>query len=329
MTFAYHKSLDAYVVAALFDALDEPIVALADGRVVFPDLEASFESHPNAGILSAVIHPTGLGIITGGDDGRVVWTTKDSGPIELAAHKGAWIDVLAIAPEGQVIAYAGSKKVHVLDLLAKTERVFTHEHSVSGLAFDPKARKLYCSTYNGVTIWFARIAEQKPQKLFWAGSHTAVAVSPSGDFVITAMQENALHGWRVKDSKDMRMGGYPNKIKSLNFFANGKLLATSGANGAVVWPFLRANGPMGEEASEINPSEGAMVTVVSGAVEDTLLAAGLDDGRVWLAELQSTGIDWIKAEKGPAITALSMSNDATRIVFGDEDGFVYIYESSE
>jgi len=326
MTIATSLSFDSYVVSALFDSLDAPIVALGDGRVVFPDDEKTFDAHPDAGILSAVIHPTGLGLITGGDDGRVVWTTKDTGPIELAAHRGAWIDVLTAAPEGQVIAYAASKKVYVRDLLSKTERVFAHDHSVSGIAFDPKARKLYCATYNGVAVWFARIDSQKPQKLFWAGSHTGIAMAPSGDFVVTTMQENALHGWRLKDSKDMRMGGYPAKIKSMDFFAKGKLLATSGANGAVVWPFLRANGPMGEEASEINPLEGTFVSVVAGAAADTVLAAGTEDGRVWLAELQSTEVEWIKREKGAGVTALAVSNAADRILFGDEDGMVYIFE---
>ncbi|ESQ93428.1 WD40 repeat domain-containing protein [Asticcacaulis benevestitus] len=330
MTFAYQNSFDSYVVAALFDTLGEPVVALADGRVVFPEADARYDAHPDASILSAVIHPTGLGVITGGDDGRVVWTTKEAGPIELASHKGAWIDVIAVAPEGQVIAYATAKKVHVLDLLKKESKIFTHEHSVSDLVFDPKARKLYCATYNGVVVWFARIDEkQKPTKLFWAGSHTKIAMAPSSEFVITAMQESALHGWRLKDSKDMRMGGYPAKIKSLNFFAKGKLLATSGANGAVVWPFLRANGPMGEEASEINPLEGTMVSCVAGAPEETILAAGTEDGRVWLAELQSTHIEWIKGEKGAAITSLSLSGEGTRILFGDEDGTVYIFEPAE
>lgn len=327
MTIAYTQAFDAYVVAALFDALDDPIVALADGRVVFPDSGKSHDAHPKAGILCAVVHPTGLGVITGGDDGRVVWTSKDAGPIELAAHKGTWIDAIAAAPEGQVIAYAAAKKAYVRDLLKKTETVFTHDHSVSDLCFDPSGRKLFCATYNGVVVWFARIAQQKPVKLFWAGSHTKIAASPSGDFVVTAMQENALHGWRLKDSKDMRMGGYPSKIKSLQFFAKGKLLATSGANGAVVWPFLRANGPMGEEASEINPLEGTMVSTVVGALEETLLAAGTEDGRVWLAELQSTHVEWIKREKGAAITALAVSGEANRILFGDEDGVVYIFES--
>ncbi|MDV6331641.1 WD40 repeat domain-containing protein [Asticcacaulis sp. 201] len=327
MTFAYQKSFESYVVAALFDALDDPIVALGDGRIVFPDADKVFDAHPNAGVLSAVIHPTGLGVITGGDDGRVVWTSKDAGPIELARHPGAWIDVVAVAPEGQVIAYAAAKTVYVLDLLKKETKTFKNEHSVSDLCFEPKGRKLYCATYNGVSIWFSRIAEQKPQKLFWAGSHTKIAMAPSGDFVITAMQENALHGWRLKDSKDMRMGGYPAKIKSLDFFAKGKLLATSGANGAVVWPFLRPNGPMGEEASEINPQDGTMVSVVAGAPEDTILSAGTEDGRVWLAELQSTHVEWIKREKGAAITALAMSGEANRLVFGDEDGFVYIFQT--
>ncbi len=321
------KSFDAFVVSALFDTVDEAVVALGDGRVVFPDSDVEFDAHPNAGILCAVVHPTGLGIITGGDDGRLVWTTKETGPIELVAHKGAWIDVLTVAPEGQVIAYSAGKKAYVRDLLKKTETVFAHEHSVSDLTFDPSGRKLYCATYNGVVVWFSRIAQQKPTKLFWAGSHTRIAMAPAGDYIVTAMQENALHGWRLKDSKDMRMGGYPSKIKSLNFFARGKLLATSGANGAVVWPFLKSTGPMGEEASEINPETSTMVSAVAGAVEEPILAAGLEDGRVWLAELQSTAIEWIKREKGAAISALALSDSSQRILFGDEDGFVYIYEA--
>ncbi|ESQ81109.1 WD40 repeat domain-containing protein [Asticcacaulis sp. YBE204] len=328
MPFAFEKHFDEYVIAALFDSADDPVVALGDGRVVFPDVDAVFEPHPNAGILSAVIHPSGLGIITGGDDGRIVWTTKDSGPIEIAHIKGAWFDAIAANGAAMLIAASAGKKVYVFDIVKKTAPVvFEHTASIADLTFDAKGRKLYGASYNGVAVWFSRIAQQKPVLLKWAGSHTKIAISPDDKFLITAMQENALHGWRLSDAKDMRMGGYPAKIKSLDFFAKGKLLATSGANGAVVWPFLKANGPMGEEASEINAEESTMVTVVAGSVEDTLLAAGTEDGRVWLAELQSTGIDWIKREKGAAITALSVSGEANRLIFGDEDGNVYIYEA--
>ena len=65
------------------------------------------------------------------------------------------------------------------------------------------------------------------------------------------MQEAQLHGWRVADEKNMRMGGYPAKPKSLAFLAKGSLMATSGANGVVVWPFAGATGPMGKQAAEV------------------------------------------------------------------------------
>ncbi|ADU12100.1 WD40 repeat domain-containing protein [Asticcacaulis excentricus] len=327
MPFAFEKHFDEYVVAALFDSADDPVAALGDGRVVFPDADAIFEAHPNGGILSAAIHPSGVGIVTGGDDGRVVWTTKESGPVELFAAKGAWFDALAVSEAALLIAAAAGKKVHVYDAQKKTAVIFEHTSSLSDIAFDSKGRKLYAATYNGVAVWFSRIAQQKPTLLKWAGSHTKVAISSDDKFVMTAMQENALHGWRISDAKDMRMGGYPAKIKSMGFFAKGKLLATSGANGAVVWPFLKANGPMGEEASEINAEESTMVSVIAGAPEDTLLAAGLEDGRVWLAELTSTGIDWIRREKGAPITALAIANEGNRLIFGDEDGNLWVFEA--
>ncbi len=86
---------------------------------------------------------------------------------------------------------------------------------------------------------------------------------------------------------------------------------------------------MGEEASEINPEQSTLVSVVAGSAEETVLAAGTEDGRVWLAELQSTSIDWLKREKGAPITALAVSDSSQRVLFGDEDGFVYIFDSEE
>jgi WD40 repeat protein len=169
-------------------------------------------------------------------------------------------------------------------------------------------------------LWYARIAEQKPVALKWAGSHIGVAFSPDARFLMSSMQENQLHGWRLADSKDLRMGGYPAKVKSLAFMARGALLATSGAPGAVVWPFSGANGPMGKEAAEIGFDESALVARVAGTPDATLLAAGLDDGRVWATDLTSRRLETIKAEKGAPISALALSPDGKRIAWGDEDG---------
>ena len=53
--------------------------------------------------------------------------------------------------------------------------------------------------------------------------------SPDGKFLVTAMQEPTLHGWRLADRKDMRMAGYTAKVRSMAWTPGGKWLATSGA----------------------------------------------------------------------------------------------------
>jgi WD40 repeat protein len=181
---------------------------------------------------------------------------------------------------------------------------------------------LATATYGGALLWYARIAEQKPQALKWAGAHIGVLWSPDGRFLISSMQENALHGWRVADGKDMRMGGYPAKVKSLAFLQGGMMLATSGAPGAVVWPFAGSNGPMGKSAAEVGFDETALVARVAAAPRSAKLAAGLNDGRVWIAELSGRGLTSIKAQTGASISALAVSADEKKLAWGDESGAV-------
>jgi WD40 repeat protein len=318
MTDAFDAEFDAFVTAAAFERSGRAVFALGDGTVRFETGE-SVQAHDGA-ILSAAPHPSGEGLVTGGDDGAVVWT-RASGVQRLAEIKGRWIDALAASPASGLIAACAGREVRVLDAADPAfSRSFVHEKSAADVAFDAKGRRLVVATYGGVALWYARIAEQKPQLLKWAGSHITAMFSPDGRFVMSAMQENQLHGWRLSDAKDMRMGGYPSKVKSMAFLSKGLLLATAGAPGAVVWPFAGASGPMGKEAAEIGYKEGALVTRVVGAPEQPILAAGLDDGRLWACDLTSRRLADLRSEKGAAISALALSPRGDRLAFGDEDG---------
>jgi hypothetical protein len=142
------------------------------------------------------------------------------------------------------------------------------------------------------------------------------------------MQENQLHGWRVADEKNMRMGGYPAKPKSLAFFSKGALMATSGANGVVVWPFAGGAGPMGKQAAEVGYDEASSVVKVAAAPGLSWVAAGLDDGRVWACDVTGQRIVPVKAEKGAPVTALAITPDAKRVAWGCEDGAAGVAEVS-
>ena len=310
-------SFDAQVTAALFDKTGA-IFALGDGSVRFENGVRS-EVHDGA-VLCAVVHPSGEGVVTAGDHGKGVWSSEGESVV-LATAKGQWRVAIDASAESGLIAFSAGRTLSVIDSKdVAFRRDFQHERTVSGVAFDPKGRRIATSTYGGAWLWYARIEQQQPVKMAWAGSHLAVGFSPDGAFVVTAMQDNQMHGWRLKDQKNMRMGGYPSKIKSFAFLAKGQLLATAGAQGVVLWPFIGANGPMGREATEIGFDETTLIAQVAAAPAHGRLAAGLEDGRVWWADPAGQGLDFIKKDKGAPIVALAMSSGAARVAWADEDG---------
>jgi len=273
-------TFDAYVTEIIFDRAGRAWFALGDGTIAGESGER-VSAHDGA-VLAAAAHPSGEGVVSGGDDGRLVWT-RDGEAKVLAEIKGRWIDAVASSTASGLIGFAAGREAHVRDVAdAKFARVFAHEKTVAHLAFDPKGRRLACATYGGAMLWYARIAEQKPAPLKWAGSHILCAFSPDGRFLMSSMQENQLHGWRLSDAKDLRMGGYPTKVKSLAF--------------------------------------------VAGTPDRSIMAAGVDDGRVWACNLTSRHLHPVKAEKGAAITALAMSAGGARLAWGDEDGGAGVVE---
>ena len=167
--------------------------------------------------------------------------------------------------------------------------------TVGGLAFAPKGLRLAVAHYNGVTLWFPNMAA-KPEFLEWAGSHLGVVFSPDNKFLVTAMHEPALHGWRLADNRHMRMTGYPGRVRSMSWSAGGKALATSGADTVIVWPFGSKDGPMGKEPAMLAPLQ-ARVSVVACHPKQDILAAGYSDGTVLMVRM-SDGAEILVRKNG-------------------------------
>ena len=132
-------SFDAQVTAALFDKTGA-IFALGDGSVRFEN-GARSEVHDGA-ILCAAVHPSGEGVVTGGDDGKVVWS-REGEAVLLATSKGQWIDSIDASAESGLIAFSAGRTLSVIDSKdVAFRRDFQHERTVSGVAFDPKGRRV-------------------------------------------------------------------------------------------------------------------------------------------------------------------------------------------
>jgi WD40 repeat protein len=256
-------------------------------------------------------------IVMGGDDGKVVALDAKGVTATLATDtKRRWIDNVAVHPDGTV-AWSAGKTAFVRDRKGE-EKFFEVPSTVGGLAFAPKGMRLAIAHYNGVTLWFPNMAGSA-QFLEWAGSHLGVVFSPDNRFLVTAMHEPALHGWRLADNRHMRMTGYPGRVRSLSWSAGGKALATSGADTVILWPFASKDGPMGKEPTMLAPLQ-ARVTQVACHPKQDILAAGYSDGTILMVRINDGAEILVRRNGGEAVSALAWNAQGTMLAFAAEDG---------
>lgn len=326
------RELGAWVVGLAFGRDGSLGLGLGDGTVHIAQPRA-----PEAAWTSSAAHDGAVlsfcadakdGFLSGGDDGRLVRIAPDGSTTELA-RLGAmkWVEHVAAHESGLRAASVG-KQLHLFDLKGEKLKTLPHPSAVGGIAFDAKGKRVAASHYNGASLWFVASKEDKPRVLEWKGSHAAIAISPDGTHVVTAMQENALHGWRLADGQHMRMSGYPSKTHFLSFTARGKWLATSGADAVVVWPFF-GGGPMGKAPTELAGGDGVLVSAVACHPQHEVVAAGFADGLVLLAEIATGKVVPVAAPGHGSISAIGWNATGTHLAFGTETGFAGLVDLSK
>jgi WD40 repeat protein len=257
-------------------------------------------------------------VLTGGDDGRFLLVSPEGAVEEIARFGTRWVDCVAAGPGWR--ACSSGRNAHVWRAGEPGATVLEHPSTVGGLAFDAKGGRLAVAHYGGATLWERRERRWRPSRLVWKGSHGAVAFSPDGKFLVTAMQENALHGWRLRDKADMRMSGYPGKVKSVAWVGAAPFLATSGADEAICWPFDGKDGPMGRGPATCAYGGSQLCTAIAGLVGLDGVFAGFQDGAVLAGRLAADAEDLvIKGSSGSPVTALAVTPEGW-LFAGEQSG---------
>ena len=311
--------LEGHVVAAHFLG-EVPLFATAAGTIHRLDGgEKVTEAHE--GLLTCIRDPHSPTLLTGGEDGKVLRITQDGTVTQIAEAPRKWIAAVAGGPQGAV-GYAHGRNGFVR-LSDGSTREFSEERTVEGLAFAPKGLRIAAARYNGVTLHWVG-TNGAPADLEWKGAHTGVTFSPDGRFLVTTMQENALHGWKLDgkpgEARHMRMTGYPAKVKSLSWSLKGKWLASSGAPAAIVWPFSAKDGPMGKAPLELGTRADIMVTQVAFHPAEEVLAIGFIDGMILGVRIADGKEALLRRPGKGAITGMGWSATGKLLAFGSEAG---------
>ena len=299
-------------------------VGFGDGSVrIFTSGQSSEPIEAHKGIVLCM-SKDGNHILTGGDDGRFLKISLDGVVTEIGNFGTRWVDNVT-ANNGSLVCSSG-KIVYLWSPNNKEPKLFEHNSTIGGIAFDTKGKRLAVSRYDGVTLWKKDYTKKwVSSNLIWKGSHNKVSFSPDGKYLVTSMQENAIRCWRLKDKIDFAMSGYDRKIKSFAFVGETSYLATSGALGmgvaaAICWPF-DGKGPMGRNPTCLTYTGNNEVTFVESFPSEKAIFAGLSDGSVFLSEIENkNNTIIIRSFTGSEVSAIAVTDDSSSILIGDMNG---------
>lgn len=316
-TFTVIEPAEARAVIGYGDGTIRSIGLVLDGAQ--PSVLAQIAATP----ITAAVDIGGAGVLIGTDGGDLL-RLGGSDVDKLAETGGPWIGEIAVHSGRGLRAFAAAKALTVLDAGgAVVFEAADHPSTVAGLSFSPDGTRIAAAHYGGVSVWKLTEPGQKPVRLDWHGSHTAVSWSPNGQFIVSAMQDKEMHCWRWKDRTGMRMSGYPSKIRAIAWTADGQYVAASGADTVTSWD-CSGKGPSGKPPLEFGYVYDGVVRQVAAHPADHVVAGGYSDGTVLIGAIEQETAMIARPASGHAVTGLAWTADGGTLVATDESGAVAV-----
>ena len=235
--------------------------------------------------------------------------------------KRRWIDHVALGADGAV-ALVGRQGGVRQPRAAASHAVSRRRRRSGGLAFAPKGLRLAIAHYNGVDARGFRTRQAQAGAARMEGlAPRRRRFSPDGRFLVTAMQEPMLHGWRLVDGKHMRMSGYTAKVRSMSWSARRQMRSRPPARDELIlWPFQGKDGPMGSEPAMPARRSTASSPRSPAIPARDIVAVGYEDGTVLLVRSPDGAEILARRPDGNLVSALAWNAAGTRLAFATEAG---------
>ncbi len=320
--------LEAFPEQAAFSADSASMAfALGDGRIASLDLEdgsvLAWQAHEGS-CLCLAAHPLG-GWISGGDDGRAVFSSPGGECTMLHQEPGVWAEHLSASRDGTLMAMSLGKKALVLDLAAGSTAVYGPARAaISGLCVSPAGGALAATGVGGVTLWDME-EQREPIELDLRGLNLSPAFSPDGSYLACGHQENTVHVLDLSSRKVFALSGLPAKPGKLAWSHDGGLVLHTGTKAVICWPVPRCfDGNPQPIAFAVQ--EDARMCALAANPRISFAACGFTDGTLLLAELKRFAAFPVPLDLGSPVSALAWSASGMHLSIAFEDGRVALLD---
>lgn len=267
-----------------------------------------------------------------GQDGKVrVWDEKAKLILTLD-NCPKWVDQLSWCPNSHLLAFSLSRYVQIWD--ASTQELLTTlnfaDSSVLGLSWHPSGKYLAVCGNLGAKIWDCQDWDNDPYMLETPAASTAIAWSLDGRYLASGNLDltTTVIEWN-QPGNPWVMQGFPGKIshiawsQSLN--GNNPLLATSSAEGIVVWK-KKAKNEQGWSPKLLDIHEGK-VQGIAFQPQSLLLASIGDDGWLCLWQ-QAKQLQQVLQEPQDRFSCVAWNPQGDLLATGSQDGGLTIWSKA-
>jgi WD40 repeat protein/predicted Ser/Thr protein kinase len=246
-----------------------------------------------------------------------------SGWVEQARLGLGDVQTMALSPDGQLLALAGSLGIWLYDTTTFESAHFLEGHSgrVSSLDWSSDGRYLASGSFDQtVRIWDVVQATDLSSFTGHRALVYDVAWSPDGRFLVSADWSGVVRIWQADNGREVqRLEEHDGTVFAVAASPDGSLFATAGEDGAV-----RLYDWTGQKQHDLAGFADQM-TVAEWSPDGTLLAVAGKDGNLNLWDSQSHRlVSWFAHDYGVEIA--KWSPDGRYLATTGADGYVHLWD---
>lgn len=269
-------------------------VALLDGGVYRVDVGPRGRpvklAHHAGGALSAAFSSSGAVLATGGQDGHLRLLDGQGSETATREGGGAWVEHLAWAPRGDVLASAAGRCVRFWSLSGKLVGEFAgHEGSVTAMFWDADGATLTTACPGGV--YLLRPGRKTPLTKIpgaFGAPVLSMAESPDSTYLALGHYDATVTVIQMTTGKSIHFGGLGGKVRSLCWTPDARYLMVPTGQKVAGFAFT-PRGP-DQQCAKILRGRGGRMTAIAITPGGVVLAGDEAGGvHAWSAGLRRAG----------------------------------------